>query len=686
MSIAKRLAARISLATPFAVLLGTFGLAWAVRSGDDARSTLAGFAHGAPENVAALEPARISGIHVSVGTEVTEGQLIASLDTSAVDGEIAIAHAEKARIEAAMKADRTALGRKLEVDRETLEREATREREDLARVDAEARALDNEIDRVKKLVAEHQAVAADLGPMTLRRAQLSSLANEKPRTLGLLDRQLGAATQRRAEVDDAASPAAAKLEADLLVVNRRIEMLDKRRANHQLRATTAGRVVSLDKQPGEVANAGEAIVRLVRATNRVVVCLPERRSLSVREGDAARLWVRGNEGAPIAARTVALGPMVAELPARCWPNPKLPVWGREITVAIDTPTEILAGEAFAVALDGVPAEPLPTSIDKGNPVAKKAETPSETAPNEPRFMTVPAALAKRTRFEPSGVLSRPGEGRYLLVSDDTGVKGGPDEGRPWLFSMDRSGAVAPSPISIAGVESIDDLEAIASGDGGELYVLSSQSHNAHGRRRSARSALLRLRPDGAGFKVDGEVHLAELLDRYPARAIALGLADGTRSLDIEGMAWRGGALYFGLKAPLDASGNAQIWKVASPRALFEAASGEERALERAGLSSWAHARVDVEIEGKTVPGGISDLAFVGDSLVITSTPSTADGAAGALWRADRPRGGAIAATLVRRFPRMKPEGLSAALDAASLMVVFDAGSSTPSFLEMPWPR
>ncbi len=681
----KRLKARLSVVVPIVTLVGTFALAAAVR-GDDALGGLTGFAESAPETIAALETSRVTSLHVAVGSEVQAGQLIADLDTSTVDGEIAVAQAERGRVEADVRAERAALSRRLDVDHETLEREAMREREDLMRLTAESRALDAEFERVTKLVADHHAVAAELTPMSLRRAQLASLASEKPRTLRVLTKQLGDAARRRSEVDDKASPTLAKLDAELLVVQRRIELLEKRRSSLLLRATAKGKVVSLEKQAGETVAAGEPIVKLVSATNRVVVCVPERRALGIRAGDAARLWVRGQRSVPFAGRVATLGPIVTELPARCWATPKQPMWGREVTLTVDTPLEVVPGEAFDVAFDGRAAPPVPSGTSEV-PVAKRSggvDAVVGAAQLDPVPMTVPPSLVQRTRFEPSGILVRPSESRYLIVSDDTGTKNGPDEGRPWLFSMDAAGGVGPAPIAIKGVTAIDDLESIAAGDRGELYVLSSQSHNGKGRRKPARSALLRLRPASSGFVVDGEVHLAEALEAAPERAAALGLTAGTRDLDVEGMAFHGGALYFGLKAPLDARGRARIWRVASPAALFDDTVGGARKLERAGLEMWGHARVDVEIDGKTVPGGISELLFMGPTLVIASTPSTADGAAGALWRVDDARGGALEAKLVRRFPGRKPEGLSPSLTGGKLMVVFDAGNATPKFLEMPW--
>jgi multidrug efflux pump subunit AcrA (membrane-fusion protein) len=689
MPFAGRLKARLSAVVPVLTTVVTFGLAGVVHHGDDARDALTGFVQGIPEALSALEPARVIALHVAVGSEVEPHQLIATLDTSVLDGEIAVARAERGRLEAAVRAEQTLQGRRLDYERENIERAATKEREDILRMKAEADALDSELARVRKLVAEHQAVAADLAPLSLRRAQITSLEIEKPRTMGVLTRQLDAASQRRRDVDDDPS-LAAKLDAELLVVERRIELLEKRRDAHFLRSTRKGRVVSLDKQPGEIASPAEAVVRLVSATNRVVVCVPERRAFGLREGDSARLWLRGQRAEPLSGRTVALGPLVAELPARCWPTPKFPVWGREATVAVDAPIDVVAGEAFVVALESTPVAAPPSA---GTPIAKagaqsalRTEDTSSPSRPEPRLMTIPESLARRTRFEPSGILAQPGESRYLIVSDDTGIKDGPDDGRPWLFSMDRSGAVGATPVPIEGVGSIDDLESITAGDAGEIYVLSSQSYSRRGRRKPARSALLRLRASAGRIVVDGEVHLAEMLDLAPERAAALGLVNGTRSLDIEGMTFHDGALYLGVKAPLDAHGDAMIWKIASPGALFDAAGRGSKMPEASGMVAWGHARVDVDVDGKTVPGGISELLFTGaDSLVITSTPSTAEGAAGALWHVDHATGGGLTPKLVERFPGRKPEGLAKSLVPGHLMVVFDAGSATPSFLEMPWP-
>lgn len=692
-AVARSLLLRESLRdmAPALCLVTTLGAAGLLYWGGGAAGGQAiGFAQTTAQAAAPVEPGRVSAILVEVGDRVEAGQVVATLDTSTLDAEIAVAEAQRAQIEAEARAEQAVLTRELDQEVEGLERESARLREEQLRVTAEAKALDGEVSRVKRLVEERQAVLDDLTQLGLRQASATALAAAKPRTIGLLKKQIDTAEERRKQARDDKSALATKLAAGLLVAERNIELLRRRREGYSLRAVRAGRVAAILRRPGDVVEGGHPIVQIVTAEDRVTACIPEQSALAVREGDGAALRVRGQSGAALHGRAVALGPLVTELPARCWASPKVPVWGREVTIALDRQVELVPGQAFEITFEpahGGPPSPAPPVASA--PVSAAA-TAAVSGGGAPRPMTVPPALSIRTRFEPSGVLAREAEGRYLVVSDDTGRAG--DEGEPWLFAMAASGAVESEPVVVSGVREIDDVEAIAAGGAGEVYLLASQSHSKKGKRKPARTALLRSQPEGRGLRVDGEVHLAEQLDADPELAAALGLPEGTGALDIEGLGFRDGALYLGVKAPLDARGDAMIWRVASPAALFGGAPGGGaggRTLRDAGIARWASVRVDVEMDGQATPGGISDLLFLpGGPLVIASTPSTAEGAAGALWIVDRPDSGTLSPRLIRRFPGLKPEGVSVALGAEAaagkLMVVFDTGEATPLFQEIPW--
>lgn len=704
MKLSHRLRGALEGAAPWLCLVSTLGLAAYLHVGGGDRGQIVGFDRPTLEAIAPTEIARVATITVGLDDEVAPGQVIATLDTSAIDAEIAVAQAEAAQLEAEARAEQSLLAQELDVSVEELQRELARQREEQSQVRAQEKVLGEEVSRVKHLVEDRLAVLDDLSRIGVQHAIAQALATEKPRTISLLSRQIQAAEQRRQEARRRPPAAAAKLEADLLVARRNIELLEKRRESFTLRSARGGRVAGVDRQIGDVVAAGEPIVRVVSSHGTVVACVPERSALGLTEGDAARLWVRGQSGDPLPGRITALGPLVAELPARCWTSPRQPMWGREVSVALDHPMNLLAGQAFDVVFTpgrgaAVAAAPPPVAA---TPAPAPAPAPAAAAPAAgPLPMQVPPSLAQRSRFEPSGVLARPGDARYLVVSDDTGIDGAKSEGSPWLFAMSPAGAVEAEPVPVSGVSELVDVEGIAAGDAGEIYLLSSQSYSKQGKRKPGRTALLRLRPEGRGLRVDGEVHLAEMLDASPPRAAALGLAEGTRALDIEGLAFHQGSLYLGLKAPLDAQGNAMVWRIAAPSALFadgqrapvSAGKGkgtlpvDARRLDDAGFSLWARARVDVELAGQPTPGGISDLLFLPDgSLAIISTPSTADGDAGALWRVDRPQAGALAPQLVQRFPGRKPEGIAPSLAAGKLMIVFDAGAATPSYQELSWGR
>lgn len=653
---------------PVLCLVGTLGAAAWLHFGTESQGHVVAFAQATPEAIAPTEMAKVLRIDTQVGAEVEAGQIVATLDSAGIEAEIALAEAEKKRIEAAMRSEQTLLARRLDVDLESLEREAARQREDQQQASAQAKILEGEVLRVKHLVDDHQAVYDDYARLDMQRASVAAVAKEKPKTLQLLAKQIKAAKERRELLNGGEADLTEKFTADLRVAERTIERLEQRKSAYVLRATQRGRVATIDKRPGEVAAPGEAVVRLVNTGGRVVACVPERIALGIREGDSAKLWIRGQQSAALHGKTITLGPLVTELPARCWISPKVPMWGREVTVELDSQMDVLAGQAFDVKFEPskIPSPAPPKLAPAGNLVAI------------PQTMKMPADLARRTRFEPSGILAQPGDGRYLVISDDTGRDG--DEGAPWIFAMSKEGNLQSDPVTIQGIDELADIEAIAAGDHGEIYLLSSQSFSKKGKRKSARTALLRLRRQGSGYRVDGEAHLAELLDADSVQATALGLPNGTRNLDIEGLTTRGGSLYLGLKAPLDVQGKALIWKIASPSALFEG-----KPLANSGASLWAHARVDVEVDGKNTPGGISDLLFLPNgTLVLTSTPSVADGEGGAVWRVDAPEAGVLNPVLVKRFPGLKPEGISQSLSQDKLMVVFDTGGGAPLFEEILW--
>jgi hypothetical protein len=242
--------------------------------------------------------------------------------------------------------------------------------------------------------------------------------------------------------------------------------------------------------------------------------------------------------------------------------------------------------------------------------------------------------------------------------------------------MSADGAVDPRPFVITGIAQLDDLEAIAAGPDGKVWVLASSSANKKGKRRTARRQLVRLEVDRDGARVDGAVDLGGLLDAAPdATRAALGLragAGGDRlgALDLEALAVHDGALYLGLKAPVDDAGRALIWRVGAPDKLL---AGD---LAGAQLSVWSRLRLTIEADGRRVPGGLADLVFLdATTIAIAATASGIDPRQQASVLAVATfAAGELQPRVVRRFAGRKAEGLALAPDGKRLTIVFDRGA------------
>ena len=395
-------------------------------------------------------------------------------------------------------------------------------------------------------------------------------------------------------------------------------------------------------------------------------------ALAIHDGDGAVLRLR-SAGAvqSIRGRVIALGPFVDELPARCQTSVLRRARGRDVVVLLDEAIEAVPGQAFDVRFVG--------GVEPADGAIAVAAEHDETA----KPLLIPESLVKRSRFEPSGVLWQAELLRYIVVSDDTGRES-EREHLPWLFTMDTEGRVDADPLPLSGVDELNDLESVASDGDGSIYLLSSQSYSSKGNRRRSRTAFLRVDARGRSFAVTGELHIAEALDAAAASLrTRLGLEAGTRDLEIEGLAIRGGAAYFGLKAPLDSAGNAMIWRLPN---LDDAFDGGRFDPER--LEVWARVPLRAQAGGGEVSAGIADLLFLPNgTLLIAATPAAGDipGESGCIVHVAEPQAGLLAPRVVRVFNGQRPEGLSIAPAPGRFLVVFDAGDAQPSWMELRWP-
>jgi hypothetical protein len=157
-------------------------------------------------------------------------------------------------------------------------------------------------------------------------------------------------------------------------------------------------------------------------------------------------------------------------------------------------------------------------------------------------------------------------------------------------------------------------------------------------------------------------------------------ADGR--LDIEAVTFHDDALFIGFKSPLTAQGEAVIARIGKPLPALRAGQLEPRAVER-----FLATPLCVEEKGGRVCQGVSDMTFLPDGSLVLTANAPKGGPkdhGGALWLLPKPVG-KVAPTMLRRFPRLKPEGVTLAANGQGLVVVFDTDADLPKWVELPLP-
>jgi len=625
-------------------------------------------------SVAPPRRAKLKTVAVQLGATVAAGQLLAELDPIELDNELAAARAERERAIAAIQAelaaqhrDRADVARRFALGAEGANAQFVTAEAASRAAAAELAAIDRELAEQRDLVAQHLATTTTVNALALRRAALAKQVDSAGRVLGVLRGNASAATQRTTGVDPggAIDSVLAPLETAVRTAELRVDQLEHERQGLTLRAPTDGVVEQLPLHPGDLAGPDIPVATIVASdTARVVACIPEARASRVEIGLGAEL-TSAYDHARGAGAIESLTREIAPLPARCQaPGSKAIAMGRVAVIALDVPLPGLPGETQLVRFAA-----------RRHPVARAAPVAAGGGASGILAMKVPGVLLGRTRFEPSGLVWVAALDRYLLVSDDTGFQDR-DERTPWLFTMSADGVVDPRPFEITGIAQLDDLEAIAAAPDGKVWVLASNSANKKGRRRTARRQLVRLVVDRDGARVDAAVDLGGLLAAAPeAIRHALGLrgdlaGDRLGNLDLEALAVHDGALYVGLKAPVDSDGRALIWRIGAPDKLL---AGD---LAAAQLALWSTLRLAVDADGRSVPGGLADLVFLdANTIAVASTASGFDPKQQTSVLAIATLApGEMHPRIVRRFAGEKAEGLALAPDGKHLTVVFDRGA------------
>ena len=356
---------RLASRWPFFVWLAIIAVSAYLYLKSTQYGALPGSAQTIQHDLSPLQMARVKEVSVKIGDSVTKGQIVAQMDTTIVDAQVAEAEAALAAAEGSW---------------------ATYEEQMLGLV----RTFDNEISSAQALIAQQKAQRdsdlaklAELKSMQSKRDELfkSKLICEveddalRPETAGLAkavasyapliamyERTLERRQKDRDDLQqslrlgpdgDVRKAIALKTAAQTEILKAVVDMKKIEKGTYSLRSTTDGVVSDIGVLPGATAKPGDIVVRVVSPSPLIIGYLPEIRRGSLKIGD--RGYAFRLTHAPAKVRVVAVAPEIDPIPPKVRPSmvaqqSVVTFRAQRIVFATEGPSDMTAGESVQIRL------------------------------------------------------------------------------------------------------------------------------------------------------------------------------------------------------------------------------------------------------------------------------------------------------------------------------------------------
>ena len=290
------------------------------------------------EDIAPLETARLQALKVEPGRHIKAGDVVAEMDASVLDAEMAV--------------------ERLQIDRQFAQAVSRAEsalrdaRIRQAETAGELEVLDVEVERMKGLLAKQLIDAQTVAKTRARQKALTEAAGFYPEMIKELEEDLDRTRQRMKDLSQ-------RMDGESKESGERLGLLELRRGSYTLRSTTDGIVSRVDKEVGDVVQAGSPVVSVVAdGVQRIIGFLPEYNARAVKEGMTAYVTRSTGGGLVIEARVVALVPEIVALPTRVNPFPSQTLRGRRVIIIPEEPGDLLPGEGVSIYFE----RPLLTAL------------------------------------------------------------------------------------------------------------------------------------------------------------------------------------------------------------------------------------------------------------------------------------------------------------------------------------
>ncbi|MEX0331995.1 MAG: HlyD family secretion protein [Puniceicoccaceae bacterium] len=290
------------------------------------------------ESVAPLETGRLKTILVREGQVIEAGDIVAEMDTTLIDEEIALR-------ESAYKANRAEDLRQFLSASQRVREELRAVRLAQAETQAELDLLLTEQERIEGLIADRFATAEDIVEIDLDVASRNQRLIHYAEAIEELEAELVNLNDLRSAVLAQYEP----VNGDDAIPSR-LQLLEQRRQDHILRASESGTVSRIRRQPGEVIDAGQRILDIItRQPPRILAFMDETdtRPISIGEVIDVEPAVGGNR---FRAEITGISPQIIAVPDRASPIPNQVVRGRRLELIPVEPMDLPPGTSLVILL------------------------------------------------------------------------------------------------------------------------------------------------------------------------------------------------------------------------------------------------------------------------------------------------------------------------------------------------
>lgn len=356
---------RILRCWPFLVWASAIGVVLYLQSEVVQYGIITGVVYTDEQTVAPPDTARLEEVPVAVGDRVKAGDVLARMDTSLLDAEIATEEAlalEDEETFARYQESILRMARQFGADVTDAEADLAGDRLGQMQAEAELAELRRELHRREGLLSKRLIREEEVAILRPQIAALDKAVAAYPELIAIRRRAVETAKAERlnmrqwlrlGEGESVSDAIERKRKIRSLTLGGMVDVRKKARDRYILRAAQDGEVSRVYYVPGETVTAGDPVVRIVKTDrSHVVGFLRETQYMTVKVGQVVSVWREAeNRKQQSSGVVVSVSPDIQWLPELVSPIAGQQVRGRRIKIRLTDEHALLPGETVQIVPD-----------------------------------------------------------------------------------------------------------------------------------------------------------------------------------------------------------------------------------------------------------------------------------------------------------------------------------------------